>query len=147
MYPIGSIYMNAIDSSNPSVILGFGTWVAFGAGRVPVGFDGNDPLFNEAEKAGGVKDAVVVAHTHTFSGTTSISGEHSHIINASQSWSGTGTSRIANGNSNSDNAWEPTASAGSHTHTISGTTAQTGSTATNANLQPYITVYMWKRTA
>jgi len=36
---------------------------------------------------------------------------------------------------------------GNHTHTVSGTTGSTGSSGTNANLQPYITVYMWKRTA
>jgi hypothetical protein len=35
--------------------------------------------------------------------------------------------------------------AGSHTHSF--TTASAGSSATNANLQPYITVAMWKRTA
>ncbi len=34
-----------------------------------------------------------------------------------------------------------------HNHTVSGTTDSTGSSATNANLQPYITVAMWKRTA
>jgi hypothetical protein len=32
-----------------------------------------------------------------------------------------------------------------HAHAYSGTTASTGSSGTNANLQPYITVFMWKR--
>ena len=30
-YPVGSVYMNASDSTNPATLLGFGTWVAFGA--------------------------------------------------------------------------------------------------------------------
>ena len=34
-----------------------------------------------------------------------------------------------------------------HTHSVSGTTASSGSSGTNANLQPYVVVKMWKRTA
>jgi hypothetical protein len=41
----------------------------------------------------------------------------------------------------------PSNTAGAHTHTLSGTTDSTGSSGTNANIQPYITVKMWKRTA
>ena len=36
MYPVGSIYINASDSTNPGTLLGFGTWTAFGAGKVLV---------------------------------------------------------------------------------------------------------------
>ena len=32
-YPIGSVYINASNSTNPASLLGFGTWVVFGAGR------------------------------------------------------------------------------------------------------------------
>jgi len=39
LYPIGSIYTNSSDSTNPATLLGFGTWTAFGAGRVMVGFN------------------------------------------------------------------------------------------------------------
>jgi len=35
----------------------------------------------------------------------------------------------------------------SHNHTFSFTTASQGSSATNANLQPYLVVKMWQRTA
>jgi hypothetical protein len=145
-YPVGSIYINATNATNPSSLLGFGTWVAFGAGRVPVGFDASDTLFNAAEETGGSKDAVVVSHTHTFTGTTNTTGAHQHElktsgsvnvnINDNESFTGdTGTLRGT------------TATAGNHSHTVSGTTDSSGVSGTNANLQPYITVYMWKRTA
>jgi hypothetical protein len=141
LYPVGSIYINATNSTNPGTLLGFGTWVAFGAGRVPVGFNASDPLFDTAEETGGSKDATVVSHTHT--GTTASNGAHVHSV------TGTSTSPIGayqGGGSNMGNyTTSDTSSAGAHIHTF--TTDSTGSSGTNANLQPYITVYMWKRTA
>jgi hypothetical protein len=145
VYPIGSIYINAGVTTNPATLLGFGTWVAFGAGRVMVGLNGSDTLFDTLEETGGSKDAIAVAHTHTFSGTTATNGEHSHTVLKDFGYN-TGDGRL--GNSVSGNTTNyPTSAAGAHNHTFSGTTASTGSSGTNANLPPYITVAMWKRTA
>jgi len=47
VYPVGSIYINATSASNPNTLLGFGTWTAFGAGRVLVGLDAGDALLDE----------------------------------------------------------------------------------------------------
>lgn len=143
LYPVGSIYINATSSTNPGTSLGFGTWTAFGAGRVPVGFDSGNPLFDTAEETGGSADAVVVSHTHTYSGTVDSAGSHSHTVSSSQldTLAGGTASKYTVAGSTS------TGTAGAHQHTYSGTTASTGSSATNANYQPYITVYMWKRTA
>lgn len=147
MYPVGSVYINATNSTNPATLLGFGTWVAFGAGRVPVGFDAGNSLFNAAEKTGGSADAIVVSHTHTFSATTSTAGDHTHSISlpfvtTNQKYSGGGQGFFGEGTGT-----YTTAGAGSHNHTVSGTTDANGSSGTNANLPPFITVYMWKRTA
>jgi hypothetical protein len=136
VYPVGSIYINATSSSNPATLLGFGTWTAFGAGRVMVGFDSSDALFDTAEETGGSKDAVVVSHTHTA--TVSDPG-HVHTVNAGA----TASNQLTNGgtvNLGSTNT-------GSAVTGISVTNASTGVSGTNANLQPYITVRMWKRTA
>ena len=133
LHPVGSVYINATNSTNPGTLLGFGTWTAFGAGRVPVGFNAADPLFDTAEETGGSKDAIVVSHTHT---ATVTDPGHTHVYASP----GVGA------------AFPSGVSFGSVTNTtessvtgISVSNSTTGSSGTNANLQPYITVYMWKR--
>jgi hypothetical protein len=163
VYPVGSIYVNAAVSTNPSTLLGFGTWAAFGAGRVMVGFDSADALFDTLEETGGSKDAVVVSHTHTLTGTTDSEAAHQHFIARNVEAGNEGSLSASNymarrGSFGSDYNYDPastsseaniglTSNAGAHDHTVSGTTASAGSSATNANVQPYITVRMWKRTA
>lgn len=79
MHPVGSIFMTT-EATNPSETYG-GTWVAWGAGRVPVGVDSTDEAFNTSGKTGGSK-ADVAAHTHklNFNSVTGESGEHDHPI-------------------------------------------------------------------
>jgi hypothetical protein len=151
VYPVGSIYVNASSASNPNTLLGFGTWTAFGTGRVLVGLDAGDTIFDTVEETGGSKDSAVIAHTHTYSGTTgNDSPDHTHLNNAvgqgpispNINWVGTGGGQYRNTNDTQ------TAGASTrHQHSFSGTTASTGSSGTNANLPPYIVVRMWKRTA
>ena len=146
VYPVGSIYINAGATTNPATLLGFGTWVAFGAGRVPVGLNAGDPLFDTLEETGGSKDAIVVSHSHTFSGTTSgQSADHTHNIVTSSG--GAGDFRVRDDTGSIRGTYTTSGTSNDHSHTYSGTTSTQGSSATNANLQPYITVAMWKRTA
>jgi hypothetical protein len=140
-YPVGSIYVNASVSTNPSTLLGFGTWEAFGAGRVMIGFNSSDALFDTLEETGGSKDAVVVSHTHTATTTATDSG-HTHSVPLIQ--------QVGTFGSQLHGAWNggsTTTTTGTANITASTTVASTGSSGTNANLQPYITVRMWKRTA
>ena len=149
LYPVGSIYINASNNTNPGTLLGFGTWTAFGAGRVPVGFDASDALFDTAEETGGSKNAIVVSHTHTATTDTATAHTHDGVLREAQSGQFKITSNRAPGSdidyATGDNTSSLTDSSGAHSHTF--TTDSTGSSGTNANLQPYITVYMWKRTA
>jgi hypothetical protein len=140
IYPIGSIYTNASVATNPGTLLGFGTWTAFAAGRVLVGFNASNALFDTAEETGGSADAIVVSHTHTA--TTAITDPgHLHTVNGAANDSGSAIGPVGN---TSLTANTSTATTGI---TAATTVTSTGSSGTNANYQPYITVYMWKRTA
>lgn len=139
MYPVGSIYTNASSSTNPATLLGFGTWAAFGAGRVMVGFDSSNTLFDAAEETGGSADAITVSHTHTATSTVTDPG-HNHTL-------GYSTQTLAGGSLGALVQTSSTTTGTSTTGiTVATTNASTGSSGTNANYQPYITVYMWKRT-
>ena len=142
MYPVGSIYINAGVTTNPATLLGFGTWVAFGAGRVAVGLNASDPLFDVLEETGGSKDAIVVSHSHTATSTVSDPG-HNHSIALGSSFAGNVfVQPTVNSISLSVNTGTATTGI-----TVGTTVASAGASATNANIQPYITVAMWKRTA
>jgi hypothetical protein len=140
IYPVGSIYINATSSSNPSTLLGFGTWTAFGAGRVLVGLDAGNAAFDTAEETGGSADAITVSHTHTATSTVTDPG-HTHATSG-------GTEQADIGGLDKTVGSNEAATASAVTGiSVATTVASTGSSGTNANLQPYIVVRMWKRTA
>lgn len=139
IYPIGSVYTNISDSTNPGTLLGFGTWVAI-TGKVVVGYDSGDTTFSTAGATGGSKDAVVVSHTHT---ATDSGHTHTFNINTSGSGSGDSTTSAYAGLQYASITRTPSTSSGTANITVS----STGTSATNANLQPYVVAYVWKRTA
>jgi len=123
-YPVGAIFTTTVAYANSAAVvaaIGGTTWTAFGAGKVLVGVDASDTDFDTVEETGGAK-------THTL--TISEMPAHTHTY----------------GKSTTNEAMS--------IHDINGlrgaATTNTGSTgggAAHNNLQPYITVYMWKRTA
>lgn len=126
LYPVGSIYMS-VNNTNPSTFFG-GTWEAWGAGKVPVGVDTNDTNFATVEKTGGEKQhtltiAEMPAHNHTIPCTPTANDGSEPTYQAAQ------VNAEATGNHNSIVA------------------VSSGGGSPHNNLQPYITCYMWKRTA
>lgn len=117
IYPIGSIYMSTNDIS-PEDFLG-GTWERWAQGRVPVGVDESDEELEKPNLAGGEKK-----HTLTqeeIAGTFWHTGEMSRdSINVAFN-------------------------AGSNYGIHSNPNVYNGDA--HNNMQPYITCYMWKRTA
>ena len=121
-------------------MLGVGTWSAFGTGRTLVGVDTSQTEFSTVEKTGGHK--ALQQHTHGMQGA----GSHSHMVYSSFGRGGTdpgyaSTDSVGGG---TDNKWRhgDATWVDNHTHTINYTGGGDA-----GNLQPYITVYMWKRTA
>ena len=146
LYPVGAIYINATSSTNPATSLGFGTWTAFGAGRVMVGFDSGNALFDTAEETGGSADAITVSHTHTATSTVTDPGHLHNLILRTAGASPITPSNFAIGDVTQRNDGNQNTQTNTTGITVATTNASTGSSGTNANYQPYITVYMWKRT-
>ena len=128
-YPVGSIYMS-VNNTSPSTLFG-GTWEAWGKGRVPVGVNETDSDFGTVEKTGGEKAHVLTLsemprHFHTMDSAVSI--KDSIVSNDTGLYQGSGAV----------------------TFTTIGKVVKTdeaGEGSPHNNLQPYITCYMWKRTA
>lgn len=120
-YPVGTIY-ESTKPDNPATFMG-GTWSRFGNGRVLVGVDETDPTFNVPLQIGGEKAHTlsiqeIPSHTHGFRG----GGENNYV-------------RV-----------EPSSTYGYSGNSDKTTTATGGGQAHN-NLQPFVTVYRWQRTA
>lgn len=138
VYQVGAIYSSTL-STNPSVTLGFGTWVAFGEGRVMIGVGG---AFT-AGATGGSADAIIPSHTHTATVTDPGHNHSSPTGNFALTGGALGPS-IAYSNT-TPNSSSPTTASNTTGITVANST--TGVSATNANLPPYIVVYMFNRTA
>ena len=139
-YPVGSIYTSTV-ATNPGTLLGFGTWAAFAAGRTIIGNGGG----YTAGATGGSADAVVVSHTHTASNVTNETPHtHTGLWNSgSANVAGSGNAQWFDSGGGTFNSVNSTSTG----LTVTTTIASAGVSGTNANLPPYIVVYMWQRTA
>lgn len=149
IYPVGSIYLS-VNSTNPKTYFG-GTWeqikdrFLLAAGNT-----------YSAGSTGG--SASFQSHTHSIpslSGTAASAGAHTHIVSKRTTTYAAGTQTnyraIASPTSVKADYTENcvSESAGAHTHSVSvngGTTGSAGS-GNAGNMPPYLTVYVWKRTA
>ena len=118
IYPVGCIY-TTVTAGNPSALFG-GTWVAFGEGKVLVGFNSAETEFNPVEHTGGDKTVTL---------TELQIPEHSHSYTLENP---RGSLAAGSGDGNSSFSTPET--------------GNTGGGQPHTNLQPYIVVYMWKRT-
>lgn len=127
IYPVGSIFMSATLSTPSDVANALGgTWVAWGSGRVPVGVDTSQTEFNTVEKTSGSKN--IQAHTHNILGQRRFSSD---VVDTSMG------SIYASASVQGQNYVVAYSSSG----------VNNVSTGNSGNLQPYITCYMYKRTA
>lgn len=123
IYPVGSIVEFNV-STNPNTLFGIGTWALLGEGKVTVCYDSGDSDFNTLGGTGGAK-------THTL--TIGEIPAHSHTVSSFNNggWSNLG--------------YEVASDTAFNNGTI--TTSSAGSGGAHNNLQPYVVVYRWERTA
>ena len=130
-YPVGSIYIS-VNATNPGTIFG-GTWEAWGAGRVPVGVNPNDGDFNAPNKTGGAKTVTL---------TEAQMPSHSHSGRFLNAWTASGH---GSGNWFASSAYHW--GSNQDYNDIPGVTNSVGGGKPHQNMPPYITCYMYKRTA
>ena len=137
IYPVGSIYIST-SSANPSAIYG-GTWERYGQGKTLVGLNESEPEFSTVNKIGGEKTHTLTinempSHNHNLGGHTFLWGEN------------VGTVNIKNANAEAGATSQNRLYTYQNQYGWANTLVNGGSQPHN-NLQPYITVYMWKRTS
>lgn len=160
-YPVGSIYMS-VSSADPATFIG-GAWARWGHGRVPMGlgsieantvttYGGNQAAgtinrTTSEEKGGQLSHALTAAqmpcHKHSLSA-------HSHSVPAGD-WHSEGPVRSRHFAAKYC-SYNPLDSIPTSTMTppdsgLTGGNGTEGGVTAHNNMQPYVTCYMWKRTA
>ena len=147
------------NNVSPQTFLG-GTWVSWGAGRVPVGVSSSDTDFNTAEKTGGEKThrlSVDEMPWHDHSGTNStVETEtiHTRPTGGVLQHLGVNTYTVKYDVNEQTQEYMVSPAGGQTLSVDNGTVINSqygvrpnGLGVAHNNLQPYITCYMWKRTA
>lgn len=159
VWPVGSIFITNRNTAgtpiNPNTLLGFGTWVRAGNGCAIVGQDPNQTEFDGIEETGGAKTVTLTTnempgHNHPGSTVaTSISpNPHSHTVYHWRTSVDGSTQNSPKSEVISSADHDAATSAGvTLTATSTPTIASQGSGNAHNNLMPYITFYIWKRTA
>lgn len=163
-WPVGSIYISA-TATNPADLFGFGTWQQFAPGRVLVGYgvgnDGTDSINYNTVLAQGGKyyhtltsgEMPAHSHPHDIGGRALSNGAHYHrfmgddgleAFNFKESY----INYDAHSHGGNGGIYRTTTD-GAHEHSlqITGGVQTTGGNQKHNNIQPYIVVYMFRRTA
>ena len=149
VYPVGCIYTSTV-ATNPATVFGFGTWAAFGAGKVLVGLDAGQTEFDTVEETGGEKthaliDSEMPAHTHAVRTKTTGAGSILGMFSSALLIVTSGNKNVATFSKISGTLSPIWARGGGTDGGTYGDTESNG--VAHNNLQPYIVVYFWKRTA
>ena len=136
--PVGSVYINATDGSNPAILLGYGVWAEYGRGRFLLGVDEFDDDFDVEGETGGSKTVTLTEpQLPNVSGSWTIHGQENGTNWYNKSGKATGTIK-------SGYKAPPGTTSGA-------TSLQTpgfafGNNEAHENMPPWITAYFWKRT-
>ena len=123
LYPVGSLYFNVTRETNPSQLLGFGTWERIAEGKTLIGVDTEDTDFSIVGKTGGSK-------------TKTLGLEHmpQNLYVDAETTNGT------------NNKWIGETQLSNWCNRINWYRNDAAQESVSI-VQPYITVYIWERTA
>lgn len=145
MLPVGHILMTT-RNVNPGTYLG-GTWVAWGSGRVPTGVNANDTAFKTVEKTGG-SQTLELAHSHIVNSHKHVApfGYDDNVYYAGRMYDSivVQTGGLNGYSFKAESGMTSPLRLNYTSEESPGTNSQLG---TRDIKQPYITCYMWKRTA
>ena len=144
-YPVGAIFLSTV-STNPSTLLGFGTWVAYGTGRMLISQDATYP----AGTTGGSATTTLItanlpSHSHSATTTSTDSG-HTHGSAIGSGFISNGGPESLAGGPNLPFGRPSATASGNASITSTTTIGNTGSGTAVTTISPYIAVYMWNRT-
>jgi len=134
IYTIGCIYTTTV-ATNPNSIFGFGTWVAIGQGQVLIGAGGG---YTAGTSGGSATTTLAITNLPAHSHTATDAG-HTHPYNTKAA------DYVQSGNSTP--CWSGNATGTTNTGYANISIGNTGSGTAFSNVQPYLVVYMWNRTA
>lgn len=146
-FPVGALFLSVV-ATDPAEMLGYGTWERIAGGRVLVGQDDEDPDFDTAEETGGAKtvaaagtNATEDAHSHETpimpNGTASIRRAGTSVFGTGSTL--TGAAEAAASSTSGTGPAMLTGPGSAHGHAFTGSATSV--------VQPYLVVYVWKRTA
>ena len=175
-YPVGSIYLS-IKNTNPGTLFGgtWAAWgrgrVPVGVNTSDTNYNsvektGGAATHTHTQGATGASSGSTGGPSNNTSGSTAITvaqmPKHRHLV-SSRSTIATGSTStwravVSDDSSNADYSYNQytnyqgsgsghTHTLSSHTHSLNSHTHSNPTTAASSSLQPYITCYMWKRTA
>lgn len=170
-YPVGAIYCSTVET-NPHDLFGFGTWEYIEQGRVLLS---QGDKYSAGSTGGAETHTLTVQEmpSHKHGGATGDGGAHTHTGAASEAGTHTHTGSTYNTSNNGSNQYygfrglDVTRGrlinekkydvlideAGAHTHDVTINDASNHTHTINAEgegqahsiMQPYVSVYMWKR--
>lgn len=168
IYPIGCIYTTTVGT-NPASVFGFGTWEQIASGRCLIGASSK---YTAGSTGGEEVHTLSLAETpaHSHGASMGSAGDHRHnrgTMNITGAFDGNindpyhegafyNTGRGWNGSDgdkgggikgfDASRSWTgETSTAGNHTHALY--IGNSGGGGAHNNMQPYLAVYFWKRTA
>ena len=152
VYPVGSIFTTVTNYGSSSAVvtaIGGTTWTAFGSGRVLVGQNSSDSNFNVVEEEGGSSTVTLsqaqMNHTHQWNKRISDTNTDRNFIKMQDV---TNTNRDVSFDASGNNQdYTDEFELRQDTFTSVNQAVSGGSVTAHNNLQPYVVVYMWKRTA